>query len=194
MDTAYAFPFKGGGIEDKGPVENEVNIPLPRDTNDSEYRMVLRTLWPRLFHSFKPDAAVLQSGTDMLFCDPLGKFRISNRFFLEIVHETLKLAPKKGQEASPALLVIGGGGYHPIALARAWTGIWAMLSRRTLPEEIPPEGIRLLRGVPWDEDKKEAYFEGLFLNRLDEPLDGPIRTDIEALLERLLKTHPILKP
>jgi len=193
MDTSYAFPFKGGGIEDAGPIGNAVNIPLPKDTNDSEYRMVLRTLWPQLFHAFKPDAAVLQSGTDILFCDPLGRFRISNRFFLEIVHETLRLAPKKGRE-TPALLVIGGGGYHPIALARAWTGLWAMLSHRTLPQKIPPEGARLLRRVPWDEDEEETYFEGLFRNRLDEPLDGPVRPDLEVRLERLLETHPIFKP
>jgi len=192
MDTAYAYPFKGGKIEDTGPAGNVVNVPLPRDTNDSEYRLALHTLWPRLFQTFQPDVAVLQAGTDMLFCDPLGKFRISNRFFFEIVQETLRLAPKKGRE-TPALLIIGGGGYHPIALARAWTGLWGMVSHRNLSDKIPPDGVRLLRRVPWDEDEEEPYFESLFRSRLDEPLEGPVRQGIETRLENLLKTHPILK-
>jgi acetoin utilization protein AcuC len=85
MDTDYAYPFTGGGIEDTGPLHNAVNMPLPRGMNDDEYRHVFGRLWPAVMEAFRPEVIVLQAGTDILGPDPLGKFHISTGLFLEVV-------------------------------------------------------------------------------------------------------------
>ena len=95
-------------------------------------------------------------------------------------------------DGTPRLLVTGGGGYHPLLLARAWTGLWALLSGRTLPAEMPAQGACLLREVGWDLDEDEAYFESLFVSRLDEIQVLPVRPDIERLIEQLQR-HPFLQ-
>ncbi|QKT04567.1 acetoin utilization protein AcuC [Ectothiorhodospiraceae bacterium 2226] len=185
MDTEYAYPFQGGRLDDTGPHGNAVNLPLPQGLNDTEYRTVFEALWPRVLARARPDAVVLQAGTDMLLPDPLGKFSISTQLFLEVVARVLR--------DSPRLLVLGGGGYHPLTLARCWTGVWAILSGRDLPAAIPAAGEALLRAVDWDQDEDEDYFEALFASRLDPDRGGAVRDDVRARLERLLAHHPMLR-
>lgn len=192
MDTAYAYPFAGGGLDDRGGGGLAINFPLPRATNDSEYQRVFATLWPRTLEAFRPDAVVLQAGTDILRPDPLGKLRISTVQFLDVVAQVLARCPTH-PDGTPRLLVLGGGGYHPLALARCWTGVWAVLSGRDLPQLLPAAGAALLRAVDWDLDEDADYFGTLFTHRCDEPLRGPVRSEIIASLDRLLHTHPLLR-
>lgn len=188
MDTTYAYPFKGGQIADQGGARGEyacLNVPLPRGTHDLEYALVFETLWPQVLRQFAPDAVVLQAGTDALFADPLGKFQISTQTFLAVVERIL--------DSSPRLLVIGGGGYHPLVLARCWTGLWALLSGRTLPVALPAAGTRVLRAVAWDHDEDEDYFSSLFESRLDTLVDEPVRPEIDQLLSAIRAQHPLMK-
>lgn len=188
MDTGYAYPFKGGAIVDQGGPGGEktcLNVPLPRATHDAEYRLVFGAVWPQVLRQFEPDVVVLQAGTDALRPDPLGKFRLSTQLFLDVVRRIV--------ETSPALLVLGGGGYHPLALARCWTGVWALLSGRDLPLELPDAGRALLRSVDWDQDEDEDYFAQLFESRVDTPVDEPVRADIHALLDTIRAQHPLMK-
>lgn len=184
MDTRYAYPFLGGGVDDRGGARGEgacLNAPLPRAVNDSEYALVFDTLWPAAMRAFRPDVVVLQAGTDVLAADPLGKLCVSTALFLRLVRDVVA--------QSPALLVLGGGGYHPLLLARCWTGVWAALSGRELPARMPPEGAAVLKGVEWDLDDDEAHYPALFDSHLDAPTTGPIRPEIEALVAALLR-HP----
>ncbi len=191
MDTAYAYPFVGGRFEDWGSEAGgftTMNLPLPVATHDAEYRQVFAAVWGPLVERFRPDAVVLQAGTDMLAPDPLGKFRISTQCFLDIARQVLEAAPRHA-DGTPRLLVTGGGGYHPLVLARAWTGLWALLSGRELPAAIPAQGERILRAVGWDQDADEAHYPRLFESRLDECVAAPVRPEIECLIARL-GAHP----
>ncbi|HKK14194.1 MAG TPA: acetoin utilization protein AcuC [Gammaproteobacteria bacterium] len=190
MDTGYAYPFEGGALTDQGRHGNAVNLPLPRETHDAEYLAAFDRLWPAVLEAVRPDAVVLQAGTDMLRPDPLGKFRISTQCFLAVVDRVLADTPRH-RDGTPRLLVLGGGGYHPLALARCWTGVWAALSGRNLPEAIPPEGEALLRAVDWDQDEDEDYFEGLFGSRLDPLYEGEVRPAIHRSVDALLDRHPL---
>jgi acetoin utilization protein AcuC len=188
MDTSYAYPFQGGGAGDTGPLANAVNMPLPRDINDAEYRHAFGRLWPAVMEAFRPEVVVLQAGTDILAPDPLGKFRISTQLFLEVVERILADAPTH-HDGTPSLLVLGGGGYHPLALARCWTGVWGLLSGRMLPEAMPPEGEALLRAVDWDLDEDEERLE-LFTRRTDRLEPGEVRAEVRAAVDALLSGHP----
>jgi acetoin utilization protein AcuC len=193
MDTDYAYPFKGGALNDTGPLNNAVNMPLPKAMNDDEYRHVFQRLWPAVMEAFRPEVIVLQAGTDILGPDPLGKFQISTQLFLEVVERIMNDAPSHA-DGTPKLLVVGGGGYHPLTLARCWTGVWALLCGRALPEAITPEGEALLRAVDWDQDEDEAYFQDLFTSRLDRLVPGEVREQVRARVSHLLDTHPGLRP
>jgi acetoin utilization protein AcuC len=190
MDTRYAYPFHGGGIEDTGRLANACNLPLPPEVNDTEYRLAFNALWPQVLHRFVPNAVVLQAGTDILYPDPLGKFNISTQLFLEVVERVLEDCPHHA-DGTRRLLVLGGGGYHPIALARCWLGVWGVLSGRNLPVEIPEEGRALLHAVRWDQDEDEGYYPSLFENRLDSAREGPVRGEVTTRVQRILDHHPL---
>jgi acetoin utilization protein AcuC len=91
-------------------------------------------------------------------------------------------------DGTPRLLATGGGGYHPVAVARAWTGLWAVLSGRELGAEIPPAGAALLRSVRWEGETEDEPAR-LFACLTDEPAEGPVRAEIRALAQRI-PTHP----
>lgn len=194
MDTGYAYPFRGGGCADWGRLGNAVNVPLPMRTNDTEYRHAFCTLWPAVLECFRPEAVVLQAGADMLYLDPLGKFDISNRLFLEVVERVVRDCPAHG-DGTPRLVVTGGGGYHPLGLARGWLGVWGVLSGRQLPGPIPTGGQALLRAVGWDpdEDEDECCFEVLVGDRLDAPRGGPVREEVAGTVRWLLESHPLFR-
>ncbi|SFM56776.1 acetoin utilization protein AcuC [Ectothiorhodospira mobilis] len=186
MDTGYAYPFRGGGIGDAGPLGQGVNLPLPQGVNDAEYRHAFERVWPVVLDRARPDAVVLQAGTDILAPDPLGKFRVSNRAFLAVVARVMADAPR--------LLALGGGGYHPLALARCWLGVWGVLSGRALPDILPAAGRALLEAVDWDlMDEEEPQRARQLERRLDEAEPGGVRDEVRARVDRLLTTHPGLR-
>lgn len=194
MDTSYAYPRRGGRIIDRGESGYAVNLPLPKGTHDAEYRLCFATLWPRLLARFRPDVVVVQAGTDILAPDPLGKFNISTDLFLEIVTGVYQSAPRHsgGGAAIPRLLVLGGGGYHSISLARAWTGVWGILLGIKLPRALPPLGRRLLSNV-MEEIEEQRTADGAFLENRSESLPPlPIRDEVRERLDQLLASHPLL--
>lgn len=192
MDTDYAYPRRGGGIEDTGGCAMAVNMPLPKSVNDSEYRLAFNALWPTVLDAFKPDAVVLQTGTDILSHDPLGKFQVSNRLFLEVVDQVKQTAPRHANGV-PRMLVIGGGGYHPVALARCWTGVWGVLAGWDLPAALPAQGRRTLENIPWsiDGDHDAETDNYLFRSLYDPTMEGPIREEIHRRVDQLHHTHPL---
>ncbi|OBS08742.1 acetoin utilization protein AcuC [Acidihalobacter prosperus] len=204
MDTDKAYPFAGGRIEDTGGCANAVNLPLPPGTHDDEYRHAFARVWPAVMEAVRPDAVVLQAGTDPIMPDPLGKFRLSTQAFLEVAARIQADAPRHA-DGTPRLLVIGGGGYHPLVLARCWAGLWGQLSGRTLPVEMPEKAQALLAEVRWgaedpeDDDEAEQIeragtpYRELLSRRLDRPQTGPVRADIVERVDRLLDGHPAFR-
>ncbi len=180
MDTSYAYPFKGGCLPDVGgprALGTVLNVPLPREVHDAEYRAVFAALWEPAVTWFRPDVIVLQTGTDALFGDPLGRFRLSTGAFLEVVACVLRVGVP--------VLATGGGGYHPLLLARAWAGVWGLLSGRSLAVELPEAASQALRAVGWDEDEDEPYYEDLFRRRLEYGDERPVRPVIQDLMAAL---------
>jgi len=194
MNTAYAYPFRGGALADHGTEKGgftTLNIPLPQGTHDAEYRLLFDRVWETALAKFAPEAVVLQAGADLLAHDPLGKLAISTECFLGIARTVLDTAPRHANGA-PRLLVTGGGGYHPLLIARAWTGLWALLSGRELPPVIPPAGAEALRGANWHLDEDEPYFKRLFLTRLDQPQPLAVRPQIRELAAAVAR-HPFVQ-
>ncbi|HKL76868.1 MAG TPA: acetoin utilization protein AcuC [Gammaproteobacteria bacterium] len=188
MGTARAYPFSGGGLDDWGEGAGAgyaLNLPMPAGAHDDDFTTAFDAVWGPVVDRFQPDAVVMQAGTDILLADPLSKFRVSTQAFLG-------LAARIQADAAPRLLVTGGGGYHPIALARCWAGLWAQLSGRELDPALPAAGRELLAEVDWDLDEDEDWYPNLFVSRLDEAQRGPVHAEVSDALDWLHRHHPFL--
>jgi acetoin utilization protein AcuC len=190
MNTEYAYPHTHGGFEDQGSPAagySTINLPLPAGVHDAEYDVAFDSAWYPALDRFQPDAVVLQAGADALFLDPLARFRLTTQGFLGVVEKVIESSPRHA-DGTPRLLVTGGGGYHVLGVARAWAGLWALLSGRDLPHPIPAAGAQALRASGWDLDEDEPWFADLFLSRLDAPIALPVREEIRRLAA-LVKRH-----
>ncbi|MBI3710328.1 MAG: acetoin utilization protein AcuC [Proteobacteria bacterium] len=165
-----------GRIEDRG-AGSARNLPVPAGFNDAELAVLCAEVLVPLGHEFRPDAVVLQCGADGLADDPLSDLSLSNTALWRVVRAMMGLAPR--------LLVLGGGGYNPWAVARCWTGVWATLNGFAIPEPLPQAAEAVLRGLAWNRRRGETRPQHWFTTLADPPNDGPVRPAIRALAAAL---------
>ncbi|MDW8095191.1 MAG: acetoin utilization protein AcuC [Aquificaceae bacterium] len=180
----YAFPFTKGYLHERGSGKGRgynLNLPLPEGINDSEFLYVLEGALPVVLEIFKPEVYVLQLGTDSLEEDYLSKFKLSNWGFLK-AFDTVRDMLGNG-------IYLGGGGYHPIALARAWSLVWCRLTDRDVPTFLNDSAKKVLFSVDFeefDEDTDKGY---MFQTLLDKPREGQVRKEVKELLEKALSYY-----
>ena len=172
------WPFTGALEDDAGG--SAFNLPVPRGFNDSELRAVLeRLILPRI-EAFAPDAIVLQCGADAVEEDPMSRLALSNNAHRAVVAALMPVAPR--------LIVLGGGGYNPWSVARAWTGVWAVLSGRAVPERLPAAAQAVLRGLTWSGARAGKAPPEVWMTTLaDAPREGAVRPEIRDRLARLAR-------
>lgn len=156
-----------------GAAGRTLNLPVPQGLNDRELAMLMQDLLLPFAASFRPQAVVVTCGADALEGDPLSRMALSNVALWDAVEEAVALAP--------IAVVLGGGGYNPWTLARYWTGLWARLSGRAIPADLPPAArdvlARLSCDLVDDEDQRPEWFTTL----ADAPRAGVVRDAIVAL-------------
>lgn len=117
-DKEVFFPGTGP-LESTGPENNNnpgahhtVNVPLDDGIDDEQYTYLFKTITQNCVDRFRPTAIVLQCGADSLAGDRLGPFNVQVQGHGECVAfcKSLRLP----------LLLVGGGGYTPRNVARAW--------------------------------------------------------------------------
>ncbi len=143
------------------------NVPVPAGFHDGELAYLVETVILPLLDGFGPQALIVQCGADALADDPMSGLALSNRAYRRT------LAALMG--AAPRLLVLGGGGYNPWAAARCWTGLWAVLDGRELPDRLPEEAQTVLRALDWQHSRGRNPPERWFTALDDPPSDGPVR-------------------
>ncbi|MBU2720653.1 acetoin utilization protein AcuC, partial [Acidithiobacillus ferridurans] len=73
-----------------------------------------------------------------------------------------------------------------------WTGLWAILSGRSLAAELPASGQALLQAVEWELDDEDAPdYRQQFLSLEDAARPGPVRAELRERLDFLLHHHPL---
>ena len=173
------WPFTGA-LEDRG-AGNVWNLPVPRGFNDSEMAHVRDTLLLPLLQGFKPDAIVLQCGSDAVEEDPLSRLSLSNNAHWAVVRAIMPLCDR--------MLVLGGGGYNPWSVGRLWTGVWATLAGHVIPDRLPAEAEAVLRALTWRGSVRgKSPPEHWFTTLRDAPREGKLCDVIlgrtRALVER----------
>ena len=152
------------------------NLPVPREFNDSELEALVGGILLPLAHRVAPQAVVITCGADALAGDPLSSMALSN--------VALWSAVERVAACANALVVLGGGGYNPWIVARYWTGLWGRLSGRSIPDALPGKARAILESLSCDlvdgEDVRDEWFTTL----ADASHAGPVRPEVENLLER----------
>lgn len=131
------YPGTGGANElGSGPgYGTSVNIPLEPGTRDHSWWASFERIVPAALRRFQPDLIVSQHGVDAHFLDPLSH--------LEVTTGPLNAAARSLHNLAHELcdgrwVALGGGGYSIWQVVpRAWTALWAIVSGREIPTEIP---------------------------------------------------------
>lgn len=165
-----------GKVEDRAGGSAR-NLPVPAGLNDSELAHLIDQAVLPLAARFAPQGLVLQCGADALADDPLSGGALSNQALWRTVRVLKDIAPR--------LLVLGGGGYNPWSVARAWSGVWATLNGIGIPERLPEAAEEVLRGLFWTRRSPEPP-ERWFTSLADPPNEGPVRDRIKEIAAAVL--------
>jgi acetoin utilization protein AcuC len=149
------------------------NCPVPPGFNDSEMAFLLDTVVTPRILAFAPEAIVVQAGADALADDPMTRLSLSNRGLCRAIAAVVPLSPR--------LLVLGGGGYNPYAVARCWAAIWGTLCGIDVPTVLPAAGRDVLDSVRWRHRRGEPPDPRWLASLLDPPASGPVRPAVIAI-------------
>ncbi|HMK66053.1 MAG TPA: acetoin utilization protein AcuC [Thermodesulfobacteriota bacterium] len=140
-----------------------VNVPLYPWTDDEVFTWAFNEVVPPLLKAFAPEVIVTQLGVDSFYNDPLANLSLTTRGFTQVVRYFKGL--------NLPWVALGGGGYHMINVARAWTLAWSIMMDQELGQEKLPKPFReaarrldfqeeWLRNEDFQEDpvKKERAF------------------------------------
>ncbi len=168
----------------------KANLPLPPGAGDDLLLSLFRRVVPPLFRAFRPEVIVVQHGVDGHVGDRLAGLQFTSVAYDEIDRTVLALARELGD---PALVVTGGGGYRPDAVARVLARAGLALAGGALPDlatTLPEdwrERYRQELGAPapiaWGDDEPPAGTPAAsrFEERLIEQLERGLGTRFPAV-------------
>ena len=166
-----------GALTDSGAGQ-VFNLPVPRGLHDDDMALIRDHLILPAVAAFRPDAVVLQCGADAVTEDPQSQLALSNNAHWAVVAALRGMAPR--------YLVLGGGGYNPWSVGRLWTGVWATLNDRAIPDVLPSAAQDVLRALTWDRNGRRVQPQPHWLTTLrDTPHPGTIHPDVRARVAQL---------
>ena len=155
------------------PGRGILNFPVPQGFCDSELRYLMEAAIVPAVMAHQPQALLLQCGADGLFEDPLAKLSLSNAAHRYVARVARGLAPR--------LIVVGGGGYNPWTVGRAWACVWAELNGLPIPQRVTPEAEAVLRALRYNRAAGRDPPGHWFTTLADKPREGAIRPEVERL-------------
>ena len=153
---------------------NARNMPVPRGLNDDEFAALVDEAVVPLIGGFGAEAMVIVTGADALAGDPLAKLSLSNGALWRAVERVAALAP--------AVVALGGGGYHPWNVSRAWTGLWGRLAGFPLPEPLPAAAQALLSALAPYRLRGQEVDPAWTTTLADPPRGGTVREEIRRVV------------
>ena len=147
-----------------------VNVPLKDGITDEQYLSLFYDVIDHCIEWYRPEAILLQCGTDSVTGDRLGVFNLTIKGHGECV----RYVKSKGIP----LLVTGGGGYTVRNVARTWTYETAILLDEDLDDELPYHEYMGYYGPYYKLHIPPANMENL---NTDEQLETIKQSIIESL-------------
>ena len=177
VHEAGCWPFTGTESE---PERGVINFAVPPGFNDSEMAFLFNDFILPLVENHGPEAIIIQTGADSLADDLMMELALSNRAHASVVKTLIRAAPR--------LLVLGGGGYNPCAVARCWAGIWAVVNDIEVPERLPEAGEAVLRELAQQHlSLGHKPPEHWFTTLADEPRTGKIRESVKQVAADVIR-------
>jgi acetoin utilization protein AcuC len=127
------FVYEAGGGEGMG---YSVNVPLVPGASSTELIRIFDEIVVPLFETFNPDLLVTQLGVDAHFLDPLANLAYTTHGYETVVKE---LRDMSNDICDIGWLALGGGGYHPVNVARLWTLFLSIILDEKLPSKLPED-------------------------------------------------------
>lgn len=125
QDPRTIYPGTGF-VEEIGAEGTAVNVPLPPGTSgDVWLRGVNEGIVPYL-EEFRPDAVVLQMGTDAHFSDPLARLMVTAQEWVRGIAIV--------RDLGLPVVAVGGGGYSQTAVPRMWVAACLTLARQPITD------------------------------------------------------------
>jgi acetoin utilization protein AcuC len=113
-----------------------VNIPVIPGASSAELIEAFNEIVVPLFEAYRPDLLVSQLGVDSHYLDPLANLAYSSYGYETVLKRMRDLS---NDICKIGWLALGGGGYHPINVARLWTLFLAVMLDEKVPQEFPDE-------------------------------------------------------
>ena len=117
-----------------------INIPVLPGASSTDLIEVLNEVIVPLFESYQPDLLVTQLGVDGHYLDPLAQLAYSSHGFEVVLKKLRKLA---SDICKIGWLAVGGGGYHPVNVARLWSLFLSIILDEKVPQKMPDEFIQI---------------------------------------------------
>ncbi|MHA1638020.1 MAG: acetoin utilization protein AcuC [Candidatus Thorarchaeota archaeon] len=155
-----------------------VNIPLQPGASSKELETAFNEIVKPLFESFNPDLLVTQLGVDGHFLDPLAQLSFSTDGFEKILNKLKDLASNM---CDIGWLAVGGGGYHPVNVARLWTLFLALMLDEKVPEKIPEDFKNTCREMGYSDIPEGMRDAGEVIQQFVP------RKDVELDLDRTIR-------
>ncbi|MFW9807682.1 MAG: acetoin utilization protein AcuC [Candidatus Thorarchaeota archaeon] len=127
------FIYETGGAKGTG---YSINVPLLPGAGTPELIRVFEEVVVPLFESFKPDLLITQLGVDGHYMDPLAHLTYTSHGYETVLQRLRNMAAKS---CKIGWLAVGGGGYHPVNVARLWSLFLAVILDEDVPQKIPNE-------------------------------------------------------
>eukprot|EP00825_Cyclidium_porcatum_P024013 TRINITY_DN26573_c0_g1_i1.p1 TRINITY_DN26573_c0_g1~~TRINITY_DN26573_c0_g1_i1.p1 ORF type:complete len:444 (+),score=63.19 TRINITY_DN26573_c0_g1_i1:191-1522(+) len=121
-----------GSIDDVGKEKglyHSVNFPLNEGMDDQSYENIFRPVVKQIFDIYKPEAILMQCGTDSLSGDRLGCFNLSVNGHGNCVQYV--------KSFGVPILLVGGGGYTLRNTPRCWTNETSIICNKTISNQLP---------------------------------------------------------
>lgn len=116
-----------------------INVPLASYTGDDSWLETVHAVLPPLARRFRPDLIVTQHGCDPHRDDPLAELQLTTAAMWEAARLSKELATEL---CGGRWVATGGGGYQPVAvIPRVWSGVWAVMSGRSIPDAVDAEWL-----------------------------------------------------
>ena len=135
------FTYESGGGDGIG---YSVNVPVIPGAGSTELIRIFDEVVVPLFESYKPDLLVTQMGVDGHYMDPLAHLSYTTYGYETIIK---RLKDLTSNICKTGWLALGGGGYHPINVARIWTLFLALLLDEDIPQEFPEEFVAMAESM-----------------------------------------------
>lgn len=155
------------------------NLPVPPAINDSEFTLLIEDAVLPLAARFNPQAVVITAGADLLRGDPLSRMELSNGAVWDAIMAVA--------DTARAAVVLGGGGYNPWTVARFWAGLWGRIAGQAFPQTLPHKARALLASLSCDLVDDEDIDPHWLVSLIDPANPGPVRAEIVALRDEVLK-------